>query len=90
MLGLQTCSRIPLGRVSTYGNLADFLGSSPRAVGNALRRNPYFPIVPCHRVVASSFQLGGFHGSWGAASPEVSQWFATYPGGEAKKQEKKL
>ena len=65
------CSQIPPGQVSTYGNLAAFLNSSARAVGGALRKNPYYPIVPCHRVVASTMELGGFNGTWGAASPEV-------------------
>lgn len=40
------------------------LGSSPRAVGNALRRNPFAPEVPCHRVVATGGALGGFKGKW--------------------------
>ncbi|KAI0872794.1 6-O-methylguanine DNA methyltransferase [Hypoxylon argillaceum] len=55
--------QIPPGRVSTYGLLASHLGSSPRAVGNALRRNPFAPQVPCHRVVATGGALGGFKGS---------------------------
>jgi len=29
-----------------------------------MRRNPYAPVVPCHRVIASNLCLGGFHGSW--------------------------
>jgi len=33
-----------------------------RAVGNALHKNPYAPIVPCHRVVKSNGELGGFGG----------------------------
>jgi hypothetical protein len=33
----------------------------------ALRRNPFAPVVPCHRVVASDMQLGGFSGSWGVS-----------------------
>ncbi len=56
------CKRIPKGRVSTYGALAKALHSSPRAVGQALRCNPYAPIVPCHRVVASDGKIGGFMG----------------------------
>lgn len=32
----------------------------------ALRRNPYAPEVPCHRVIAASLDLGGFSGQWGA------------------------
>ena len=60
----QVCSAIPKGKVSTYGALSQVLKSSPRAVGQALRRNPYAPQVPCHRVVASTLELGGFSGSW--------------------------
>ncbi|KAI0911059.1 6-O-methylguanine DNA methyltransferase [Ustulina deusta] len=54
--------QIPPGSVSTYGLMASHLGSSPRAVGNALRRNPFAPQVPCHRVVATGGALGGFKG----------------------------
>lgn len=56
--------QIPRGEVTTYGLLSNYLGSSPRAVGNALRRNPFAPEVPCHRVVATSGKLGGFKGAW--------------------------
>lgn len=56
--------QIPRGQVSTYGLLSAHLGSSPRAVGNALRRNPFAPQVPCHRVVATNKTLGGFKGKW--------------------------
>ncbi|PHH89673.1 hypothetical protein CDD83_5526 [Cordyceps sp. RAO-2017] len=56
--------QIPKGCVSTYGLLSSHLGSSPRAVGNALRRNPFAPEVPCHRVVATGMTLGGFKGKW--------------------------
>ncbi|KND94532.1 Methylated-DNA--protein-cysteine methyltransferase [Tolypocladium ophioglossoides CBS 100239] len=55
---------IPRGHVTTYGLLSAHLGSSPRAVGNALRRNPFAPAVPCHRVVATGMTLGGFKGKW--------------------------
>lgn len=56
--------RVPPGRVTTYGQLAKALGNPKlsQAVGNALRNNPYAPLVPCHRVVASSRSLGGFDG----------------------------
>jgi len=54
---------IPPGRVSTYGALALHIGcASPRAVGQALRRNPFAPEVPCHRVIASDLTPGGFAG----------------------------
>jgi len=57
------CKQIPRGKVSTYGALARTLNSSPRAVGQALKRNPYAPKVPCHRVVASDGRIGGFMGA---------------------------
>ncbi len=56
------CKKIPPGKVSTYGEIAKALQSSPRAVGQALRCNPYAPIVPCHRVVKIDGNLGGFNG----------------------------
>lgn len=55
---------IPRGHFTTYALLSKHLGTSPRAVGNALRRNPFAPGVPCHRVVATGGMLGGFKGSW--------------------------
>ena len=65
------CSRIPPGKVTTYGAMAQVLVSSARAVGQALRHNPYAPLVPCHRVIASTFYIGGFQGQWGSESPTV-------------------
>lgn len=43
--------RCPIGQFLTYSTLAIAMQTSPRAVGNALRKNPYAPIVPCHRVL---------------------------------------
>ncbi|ERS99432.1 methylated-DNA-protein-cysteine S-methyltransferase [Sporothrix schenckii 1099-18] len=54
--------QIPAGHVTTYALMAAHLRSSPRAVGNALRRNPFAPDVPCHRCVATGGGLGGFKG----------------------------
>lgn len=59
----ELCSKIPKGKVSTYGAIAKKLklgGLGARAVGNALNKNPYAPRVPCHRVVASDGGIGGF------------------------------
>jgi methylated-DNA-[protein]-cysteine S-methyltransferase len=54
---------IPRGKVSTYGLVARQLGcGSSQAIGQALRRNPYAPEMPCHRVVSSALTLGGFNG----------------------------
>eukprot|EP00978_Attheya_sp_CCMP212_P046223 scaffold379751_cov59-Attheya_sp.AAC.4 len=38
--------RIPKGNVASYGVVADHLGTCPRAIGGAMRRNPYAPAVP--------------------------------------------
>ena len=54
---------IPRGQVSTYAAMARALSCrSPQAVGQALRRNPFAPAVPCHRVVSSELTLHGFNG----------------------------
>ncbi len=55
--------KIPKGKVMTYGQIAKILKTSPRAVGQALKRNPYFPKVPCHRVIMSNGSIGGFNGA---------------------------
>ena len=55
--------KIPRGRVISYGELARRIGcGSARAVGQALRVNPFAPEVPCHRVVAADGSLTGFYG----------------------------
>jgi methylated-DNA-[protein]-cysteine S-methyltransferase len=53
---------IPAGMVSTYGDLAKALGkpSASRHIGRILSRNPNPIVVPCHRVVKSDGNLGGF------------------------------
>ncbi len=53
---------IPYGETSTYGRLATTLGSSARAVGTAVGRNPIGIIVPCHRVVGADGALTGYAG----------------------------
>lgn len=54
---------VPRGTTITYGELARHIGCrSPQAVGQALRRNPFAPEVPCHRVVSADGSLGGFYG----------------------------
>lgn len=54
---------IPAGTTISYGELARRIGCrSAQAVGQALRRNPFAPDVPCHRVVAADGSLGGYNG----------------------------
>jgi len=56
------CSTIPKGKTMTYAEVARILNSSPRAVGQALKRNPYAPRVPCHRVIHADGRIGGYNG----------------------------
>ena len=61
--------KIPSGRVITYAALGQRIGCrSPRAIGQALRTNPFAPQVPCHRVIASDLSPGGFNGRTSGAS----------------------
>ncbi|WP_297447076.1 MGMT family protein [Desulfurobacterium sp.] len=55
----STVTAIPPGKTATYGQIAKTLKTSPRAVGQALKRNPFPIIIPCHRVI-SSRNIGGF------------------------------
>jgi len=55
---------VPWGHVVSYGELAVLAGypGAARAAGTACRHCPFFPIVPCHRVIAAHGRLGGFLG----------------------------
>lgn len=59
--------RLPWGRTTTYGQLAAEIGraGAARGVGAAMARNPFPPLVPCHRVLASDGGLGGFTATGG-------------------------
>jgi methylated-DNA-[protein]-cysteine S-methyltransferase len=61
---------IPCGATMTYGALAAQAGvaGAARAVGQALARNPFAIIVPCHRVVAAGGRVGGFSANGGATT----------------------
>jgi methylated-DNA-[protein]-cysteine S-methyltransferase len=61
---LMAALEIPRGQVRSYAWAARKAGS-PRAfrsAGQALRKNPYAPRVPCHRVIASDGSIGGYSG----------------------------
>jgi AraC family transcriptional regulator of adaptative response/methylated-DNA-[protein]-cysteine methyltransferase len=61
----QTLLRIPMGRASTYSDIAGHVGApkAARAVGAAVGKNPVCFVVPCHRVIGKSGELTGYH--WG-------------------------
>jgi len=64
------CLEIPAGEARSYKWLAGRIGRprAARAVALALKRNPFAPQVPCHRVVRSDGSLGGYSGPGGAAA----------------------
>jgi O-6-methylguanine DNA methyltransferase len=67
---LTLLCRIPRGHWSTYQAMSDHITATShktcaRAVGNAMRNNPFAPNVPCHRILSSDGSIGGFGGHWG-------------------------
>jgi AraC family transcriptional regulator of adaptative response/methylated-DNA-[protein]-cysteine methyltransferase len=76
--------RIPTGHVTTYATLAQAIGQprAVRAVGTAVGRNPVSWLIPCHRALRKSGELGGYHWglpvkramlAWEAAGTDVTQ-----------------
>lgn len=61
----QSLLKIPMGQLSSYGEIAQQIGQpkASRAVGTAIGRNPIAFLIPCHRVIQASGQLGGYR--WG-------------------------
>ncbi|KAJ6027323.1 Winged helix-turn-helix transcription repressor DNA-binding [Penicillium canescens] len=72
----RTLLSVPPGRWTTYSAMAKYLGSSARAVGNAMRTNPFAPEVPCHRVLAADGRLGGYKGEWKVDGHKASGSFS--------------
>ena len=59
--------KIPRGSVKNYSQVAKAIGNplAVRAVANAIAKNPYYPQIPCHRVIRSNGSLGGYSGKGG-------------------------
>lgn len=62
----ETLLKIPMGQLSTYGNIAQKINNpnASRAVGTAIGSNPVAFLIPCHRVIQSTGIFGGY--MWGA------------------------
>jgi len=59
----KVARKIPKGKVTTYDSIAKYLKTRAyRAVGQIMKRNPYAPKVPCHRVIKSDGSISGFSG----------------------------
>lgn len=61
----ESLLKIPMGKLSTYGSIAAQIGNSnaSRAVGTAIGSNPVAFLIPCHRVIQSTGNFGGY--MWG-------------------------
>ncbi|HKE17430.1 MAG TPA: methylated-DNA--[protein]-cysteine S-methyltransferase [Kofleriaceae bacterium] len=66
----EAARAIPAGATASYGDIAALVGSpgAARAVGQALGRNPFALVVPCHRVLAAGQRVGGFSARGGIAT----------------------
>ncbi len=55
-------TEVPQGKVTTYGELAKAVGlkNGQRQIGQIMKKNPYPVIIPCHRVVKSDGNVGGY------------------------------
>ncbi|WP_294286821.1 methylated-DNA--[protein]-cysteine S-methyltransferase [uncultured Chryseobacterium sp.] len=67
----ESLLKIPMGKLSTYGQLAGQIGhaKASRAVGTAIGSNPVAFLIPCHRVIQSSGKLGGY--LWGTERKQL-------------------
>jgi methylated-DNA-[protein]-cysteine S-methyltransferase len=73
----QALCFIPVGETRSYGEIAREIGSSPRAVGQACRANPWPLFIPCHRVIpanASGTGPGGYAGQREGALADIKAW----------------
>ena len=68
----EVARTIPAGQTVSYGDIAGRLGDVhlAREVGQALARNPFPIVVPCHRVIAAGGRLGGFSARGGLATKQ--------------------
>lgn len=71
--------KIPMGQTRTYGELAEKVKTSPRAIGNACRHNRLPLLIPCHRVLAKAGQ-GGFFGARTGHWLNIKAWLLKHEG----------
>ena len=68
----ERIKNIPKGEIITYKELARDVDSSPRAVAKILSTNKHPIIIPCHRVIKSNYELGGYTFN-GKYNPEMKK-----------------
>ena len=81
----QALTRIPVGETRTYGQIARSIQSSPRAVGQACRANPWPLLIPCHRVVPAASgpamsTAGGYAGKRAGSLADVKPALLVHEG----------
>ena len=77
----EAMQRIAAGKTRTYGELAQEIGSSARAVGGACGANPIPVVVPCHRVIAAGGDIGGFMGARAEGfERDIKRWLLEHEG----------
>ncbi len=81
----EAARTIPPGTTVTYGDIAKRIGErhAAQAVGQALGRNPFAPVVPCHRIVSADGTMHGFSATGGVAAKlrmlTIEGWRAAEP-----------
>ena len=65
--------KIPKGKLRTYSQVAKAINRplAVRAVANAIGKNPFPPMIPCHRVIRSDGSLGGYSGKGGITTKKI-------------------
>ena len=78
----EAMQRIPAGKTRTYGEVAQELKSSARAVGGACGANPIPVVVPCHRIIGAGRSIGGFMGAKddGGFELGIKRWLLGHEG----------
>ena len=77
----ESLLKIPMGRLATYGSVAKTIGNpkASRAVGSAIGSNPVAFLIPCHRVIQSTGNIGNY--MWGATRKSaIIGWEASRTG----------
>ena len=80
----ETLLKIPAGQLTTYGSVAKNIGmpTASRAVGTAIGANPVAFLIPCHRIIQSTGNFGGYH--WGSTrKTAIIGWEAAMTDNEA-------
>jgi len=68
---------IPMGKLASYGDIAKIIESPKacRAIGSAVGENPVFYLIPCHRIILSSGNIGNYY--WGSnIKKDIIKWEA--------------